>query len=228
MSNLNSGSAPRTLRGKTRVKAVPEVKIVETANSLSASNFFEKYGKTWSSTASLLDGHSELHHCQDDASHIPPALLEQCLKLIELTSAQDYQNSELKWSPSKKRKEMRLPDMKYIILVERNTSNLAGFISFMITYEDGYEVVYIYEIHFAPAWQGKGLGKKLMRAVEAIGQSVGVGKSMLTVFTANERAVNWYHKLGYSEDEFSPGPRTLRNGTVKEPSYVILSKRLND
>ena len=43
---------------------------------------------------------------------------------------------------------------------------------------------------------------------------------------ANQRAVDWYSRLGYVEDEFSPGPRKFRNGTAKEPSYFILSKGL--
>ena len=120
---------------------------------------------------------------------------------------------------------MKLPDLRYVVLLE-NQHAVAGFISFMITYEDGHEVLYVYEIHFQPRLQGKGLGKLLMNYVEAIGQKVGVDKVMLTVFRANQRAVDWYSRLGYVEDEFSPGPRRLRNGTVKEPSYFILSKRL--
>lgn len=223
MSNASGQVAPRARRNKYRVEADAEGKIVETANSLSASDFFQRYG----SATSILDGHHDLQRYQGIASDISPQLLEQCLKLIEQTSAQHYQSSEMKWSVSKKRKEMRLPDMRYIILADKATLNLAGFISFMITYEDGYEVVYIYEIHFAPDWKGKGLGKKLVNLVESIGQNVGVTKAMLTVFRANNRAVDWYHRLGYKEDEFSPGPRKLRNGTTKEPSYIILSKRLN-
>lgn len=74
---------------------------------------------------------------------------------------------------------------------------------------------------------GQGLGKKLMGLVEKVGQEVGVKKAMLTVFKSNARATGMYHNLGYTEDEFSPQPRKLRNGTRKEPSYVILSKDLN-
>jgi len=63
-----------------------------------------------------------------------------------------------------------------------------------------------------------------MKVVEGIATNVGVAKVMLTVFKSNNRAVEWYTQLGYHEDEFSPRPRKLRNGTVKEPSYIILSK----
>jgi len=66
----------------------------------------------------------------------------------------------------------------------------------------------------------------VMDVVEGIGRNVGVSKVMLTVFKANAAAVGWYARLGYREDEFSPAARRLRNGTVKEPTYLILSKSL--
>ena len=124
---------------------------------------------------------------------------------------------------------MTLPDMRYIVLTTLDDAehvNVVGFISFMITYEDGHEVIYCYEIHLTRPWQGKGVGKLLMRVIEDVGQKVGVEKAMLTVFKSNQNALRMYETLGYVEDEYSPQPRVLRNGTIKEPSYVILSKPL--
>jgi ribosomal protein S18 acetylase RimI-like enzyme len=198
-------------------------KLVEKVNSWSGPDFFANFD-TSEGISAVLKLHPRLGSLQVAVSDISPDNLEECLRLIETTSAQDYETSEIKWSPSKKRKEMKLPDMKYILLTEQD--RVIGFISFMVTYEDGNEVVYIYEIHFSPDWQGKGLGRNLMDVVEVIGRNVGVTKVMLTVFKANERAVQWYTKLDYVEDEFSPAPRKLRNGTVKEPTYIILSKSL--
>ncbi|KIW26533.1 uncharacterized protein PV07_09620 [Cladophialophora immunda] len=217
---------PQSLKNKSQRRAIAERKLVETVNALSADDFFAKYAPRESLTE-LGVGHPEveLSRLQVDAANLPSRWLDACLKLIEQTSAQDYQNSEIKWSTSKKRREMKSPDMKYIILFDGN-SHLAGFVSFMITYEDGYEVLYIYEIHFTPEWQGKGLGKKLMTVAELIGYNVGITKVMLTVFRANSRAVTWYTRLGYEEDDFSPAPRKLRNGTVKEPGHIILSKQV--
>ena len=161
------------------------------------------------------------------------ALPEQCLKLIEATSAADYRASGVGWHPAKKRREMLSPDMKYIMLFDDKKDHtpgsdlpLAGFVSFMITYEDGHEVIYCYEIHLVEQWRGKGFGKKRMSIVEDIGRKTGMEKSMLTVFKTNSRAIEMYQHMGYVEDEFSPEPRLLRNGTVKEPRYVILSKPL--
>lgn len=157
-------------------------------------------------------------------------LLEQCLRLVEASSSHDYQTSEVKWSTAKKRREMLLPDMRYLVLKsttsadQENVLPLAGFASFMFTYEDGYEVVYIYEIHLQPDFREQGLGKILLDLIEGAGKAIGVAKTMLTVFVTNKSAVQWYEKRGFAVDAFSPGPRTLRNGTVKEPSYRILSK----
>lgn len=184
------------------------------------------------------------------AHSLPAADFEACFRLIELTSSKDYSGSSIGWSPSKKRKEMKLPDMRYLLLHpnssrERvtakggtaisdtpdpaqspNERNILGFVSFMITYEDGKEVIYCYEIHLSPVVQGRGLGKLLMARFEEIGRRIGLEKAMLTVFKSNSTALRLYDRLGYSVDEYSPQPRTLRNGTVKEPDYLILSKPL--
>ena len=209
-------------------------KLVESVNALKPSDFFGKYLPQESiETVTIQDAGGEPWGLRVvlAGARGPADLFEQCLRLIESTSAGDYRHSEIKWSLSKKRKEMQLPDMRYVILYEArgvhpNEAILAGFASFMITYEDGHEVVYCYEVHLAERWQRKGLGKKLMAVIEEVGRRVGVEKSMLTVFKANGRAVKMYRDIGYSEDEFSPAPRKLRNGTVKEASYVILSKKL--
>lgn len=218
-------------------RAIAEGKLVESVNSLSAQDFFDTYAPP-NFEESLLGFNSKPAGQLSWIYGNPKSLLsngdgdgdsqlKQCLDLIELTSAEDYQKSEMKWSTSKKWKEMKLPDMKYII-IRSPEKTVAGFVSFMVTYEDGYEVVYIYEIHLVPAWQGKSMGRNLMTVVEKFAQNVRVSKVMLTVFKSNDRAVDWYSKLGYREDPFSPGPRVLRNGTVKQPSYIILSKQMTD
>lgn len=186
------------------------------------------------------------------AATISHADLEACLDLVEFTSGEDYAASSGGWSRAKKRKEMKLPDMKYLILRDDaghapnalqgedpaeadepsapagrgNKTDVLGFLSFMVTYEDGKDVVYCYEIHLSPRTRGRGLGALLMTRMEEIGRLVGLEKAMLTVFKANATAREFYEKGGYEVDEYSPQPRRLRNGTVKEFDYLILSKRL--
>ncbi|KAJ5090664.1 Acyl-CoA N-acyltransferase [Penicillium argentinense] len=182
------------------------------------------------------------------ATTIPSADLEACLNLIEETSGDAYAASGGGWSRPKKLREMKLPDMKYLIVraagqsdapseadepesesksvLGKESGKVLGFLSFMVTYEDGKEVVYCYEIHLSALARGKGLGALLMGRMEEIGRSVGLEKAMLTVFKSNAVAREFYRKGGYDVDEYSPRPRRLRNGTVKEYDYEILSKRL--
>lgn len=209
-------------------------KLVESTNKLDIQQLLAKYypGDQLNDLEARIRLATSPDVCilRTDARRLSAAQLNACLDLVEETSADDYRVSESGWSRSQKRKEMKLPDLRYLLLsdVSSNVSplGLAGFISFMVTYEDGYEVLYIYEIHLCPAWQGKGLGRHLMDTVETIGANAGLTKSMLTVFKANERAVDWYRKSGYSMDEFSPPARRLRGGVLKDPTYVILSKPL--
>lgn len=109
----------------------------------------------------------------------------------------------------------------------KDQGNVLGFLSCMVTYEDGKEVIYCYEIHLSPEARGKGVGKLLMSQMEDIGKLVGLEKVMLTVFKSNTVARRFYEKGGYGVDEYSPQPRRLRNGTIKEFDYLILSKRLD-
>ena len=88
-------------------------KLVESVNGLDAPDFFKKYLAQDTLSAITSDvsvpEHERLRIVLTDAGRSIPAknkdLLEQCLWLIESTSAQDYRNSEGKWSASRKRKE---------------------------------------------------------------------------------------------------------------------------
>jgi N-alpha-acetyltransferase 40 len=81
-------------------------------------------------------------------------------------------------------------------------------------------VVYVYEIQIDKKYQRLGLGKKIMDIIETITSLAGLGRIMLTVFKANECAVEFYRRIDYSVDETSP---SLHN----EPAdYEILSKKL--
>ncbi|KAL3487529.1 GNAT family acetyltransferase Nat4 [Aspergillus germanicus] len=168
------------------------------------------------------------------AATIPTTDLNACFKLIELTSSAAYKSSSAGWSPKEKREEMKLPDMKYMILrravsdggESEGPGDFTGFLEYMVTYEDGYEVLYCYEIHLTPESQGQGLGEELMARFERVGARIGLEKAMLTVFKSNRRAMTFYERMGYTEDESSPRPRKLRNGTVKEADYMIMSKSL--
>jgi len=152
--------------------------------------------------------------------------LDACFSLVRATSQRDYEGSSRGWDPSAKREEMRHPDLRYI-LVKDARSVLRGFTSLMPTVEEGQPVIYCYEIHLEPELRGTGLAKLLMGLLETVAYNIDVvDKVMLTVFTCNKRAVEFYQKCGFVRDGISPRPRTLRGGRVKTPEYEILSKRV--
>ncbi|KAJ5206951.1 hypothetical protein N7491_002418 [Penicillium cf. griseofulvum] len=268
---------PRT----TTRRVSSKIPLVEQTNALSIGDFIAQYvtPPTQAEEPSKNDTIDQPHPSQTQPQDmtLPPRVdvfsastisaddLEACLDLIEQTSSEAYIASSAGWSRTKKWKEMKLPDMKYLILrgtpndssdssgqvpekqrgiVDNNTPsspkesdepisssitssrNVAGFLSFMVTYEDGKEVVYCYEIHLSPAARGRGVGRLLMGQMERIGRAVGLEKAMLTVFKSNGIARRFYERLGYEVDEYSPRPRKLRNGTIKDVDYLILSKRL--
>ncbi|OJJ44605.1 hypothetical protein ASPZODRAFT_27259 [Penicilliopsis zonata CBS 506.65] len=232
---------------KSRARKKDKLPIVERTNQLSLEEFISTYCSESKPKDSKHKDEDSKNEREEDyrteiytSETLPGEIFEKCFRLIESTSSKTYLDSSIGWSPLKKRKEMKLPDMRYIILQphSQDTSSLTdglsekdndcdfGFLSFMVTYEDGQDVLYCYEIHLSPAAQGKGLGEMLMKTYEDIGQRIGLKKCMLTVFRVNEGARRFYARLGYGVDEYSPPPRILRNGTVKEADYLILSKRL--
>lgn len=203
---------------------------IETANGQSLEEFKALYLPDGSPPLSFTNPRSgETYTISlDSSSSISTVDFEACFHLVEATSAAAYATSSTGWSPTKKRREMRLPDLRYLLVKSSSGSRTAleAFLSFMLTYEDGHEVIYCYEIHLSPPHRGCGLGKHLMHIVEEMGITAGVEKAMLTVFVANEGAIQFYARLGYGEDEYSPRPRKLRGGKLKGADYVILSRPL--
>ena len=199
-------------------------KLVDDVNALSQTAFAEKYvpSKHNQPFATASAAYS-IKPCRSD--DLEPADFNACFNLIRDTSSAAYKNSSRGWHPRAKKEEMREKDMWYL-LVRAGEDSVAAFTSFMITIEDDYPVVYVYEIHLSPTLRGQQLGAHLMDIVEGVGREAGMMKAMLTVFTSNEGAERFYRKRGYETDEFSPQERKLRGGKVKRPDYVILSKSL--
>jgi len=205
----------------------PMMDPIDVVNDKSLDAFIEEYmppgeeWKTWTHPATKIQHEVTF----TTAEALSKADFGACFQLIEFTSGKDYKNSKDGWKPKAKKQEMKLLDLKYLLV--KHDNHVQGFCSLMPTYEDDYAVIYCYEIHLAPAVQGTGLGTVLMKILEFIGSKIpDTKKIMLTCFVSNERGVKFYQKLGYSKDEFSPEPKTLRNGTKVELDYVILSKEI--
>jgi GNAT superfamily N-acetyltransferase len=80
--------------------------------------------------------------------------LLSCFNIIEFTSGADYKNSSVGWHPASKKKEMRSPDLRYI-LVKDEGGTVKGFTSLMPLFENHEPVVYCYEVHLLPELQGQ-------------------------------------------------------------------------
>ncbi|TDZ13460.1 N-alpha-acetyltransferase 40 [Colletotrichum spinosum] len=152
--------------------------------------------------------------------------IQACFDMVEYTSGADYRGSEDGWKPAEKIKEMRSPELRYI-LVKDDEEKVCGFTSMMPTFEEGQPVVYCYEIHLLEGLRGTGIGQKLMGYQVKVAQSIPlIEKVMLTCFLANERARKFYEALGFKKDAISPAERKLRSGRVFVPDYLIMSKRV--
>ncbi|KZL85113.1 gnat family acetyltransferase [Colletotrichum incanum] len=167
--------------------------------------------------------------------------LQACFDLIELTSGAEYRASKDGWKPLSKLKEMRSPDLRYILVKEAAVApdgggddgekareeRICGFTSLMPTFEEGEAVVYCYEIHLMEELRGTGMGRKLMDHLVKVAESISIiEKVMLTCFLANTNARSFYEKLRFERDAISPVERKLRFGKVFVPDYLIMSRRV--
>ena len=118
------------------------------------------------------------------------------------------------WNDEKKRKELAHSKSRFI-LMSRGT-DLIGFASIRILVDAKRPVVYVYELQVEGQWTSQGLGKHLMGCVEDFcHRSVpGVKRVVLTCLVNNTRAIDFYKKLGFRNDETH----------VPGQCYAILSK----
>ena len=164
------------------------------------------------------------------AQELKPDELSQCFALIEQTSKQDYEASSWGWHPKRKLREMRDPEMRYLLVSRNGDSSsigdrVEGFLSFMITHDSHppVPVLYIYEIHLVESLRKVGLGAHLMQLAEDIARRVGLRKAMLTCFLSNLKARRFYEKRGFIRDVCSPDDRQTRKRVVAV-DYIIMSK----
>ncbi|KAF2003518.1 hypothetical protein P154DRAFT_532262 [Amniculicola lignicola CBS 123094] len=174
------------------------------------------------------------------SSELSPNEMKACFALLEKTSSTHYKRSSMGWDPVAKQEEMREKTMMYLLVRRAPTTTtndkkppspdtILGFLSLMYTYDDPPNekrpVIYIYEIHLDAALRGAGLGSQLITIAETVAKRSGLSKTMLTVFSANKKALALYNRLGYNKDDCSPADYHLRARRI-EHDYKILSKEL--
>lgn len=79
-----------------------------------------------------------------------------------------------------------------------------------------------------PDFQGKGIGKKLLKAAEAEAQNLACSKIYMTVISVRHELIDWYKRHGYVDTGIKkPFPGQNRNILVKTLlQFVVLEKNI--
>jgi ribosomal protein S18 acetylase RimI-like enzyme len=93
-------------------------------------------------------------------------------------------------------------------------------------YADGAVRGYLYALRVRPAWQGLGLGTRLIAAAEEALLALGFGMAVIAAGKDNPRAYKLYERLGYRTFAEDPGVWYFVdvNGvrqTMEEPCWVM-------
>jgi ribosomal protein S18 acetylase RimI-like enzyme len=85
---------------------------------------------------------------------------------------------------------------------------------------------YVSSLYILPGCQGAGLGRRLMKEAEQIGEKYSADEIWLGVMTQNVKTVDWYRKLGFKfvrEEPFTMGKTSVSHliGFMKIPRPPI-------
>eukprot|EP01135_Chromosphaera_perkinsii_P002246 Nk52_evm32s221 gene=Nk52_evmTU32s221 len=139
----------------------------------------------------------------ETSSSISKEMLETVFNLLKTNMQKHYEESDWGWSDARKRAESRDTSARYILALNED-GELAAFAHFRFELEGIVPVIYCYEIQVDSQYRSKGLGKFMMKLLELIGLKSKMEKLMLTVFKANEKAIDFYRtKLNYEIDPSS-------------------------
>lgn len=140
----------------------------------------------------------------------------------------------MKWKTSDKIKELSQPGMHHITVRSLHDRSLVAFASILECSEPDLDerpipVLYVYEFHVLPIYQGQGVGRWLIdRVIDGILErsAKNCQKLMLTVQIANTKAVKFYAKLGFTADPICPTV-CLPQEESKDLGYMIFSRPLS-
>jgi N-acetylglutamate synthase-like GNAT family acetyltransferase len=104
------------------------------------------------------------------------------------------------------------------LVLEHNAGGLAA----AIYVEAHQDAAYIGLLSVSPDMQGRGLGKRLVRIAEALGEAMGCQSAGLKIVNLREDLGRWYRSLGYAEVGASPYDPSR---PVKQPCHFIEMRR---
>ena len=92
-----------------------------------------------------------------------------------------------------------------ITLLAEDDGQLAGFAIVQIEPSGDRAAGYVVTLDVAPAWRGKGLGRRLMTEMESRAAAAGASVMELHVYEGNAAALRLYESLGYAKAGVQPG-----------------------
>ena len=155
-----------------------------------------------------------------NSTTLPDEMKDWIMSSIETSLKPYYASSTMTWSRREKLDDLEHPHQKFII-VKNGEVNVA-FLSYRWDIEDGFPVMYVYELFVAESVRRMKIGQSLMLLAETLCQQNNIPKIVLTVFERNESAMRFYRqKLKYCIDDDSPSKWGHQTG------YEILSKSVD-
>ncbi|QPG72728.1 hypothetical protein FOA43_000029 [Brettanomyces nanus] len=146
--------------------------------------------------------------------------LLQCLEILTSNLGETYKKLHGRLWKVDKIREMNESGLVYALL--KKDSTLIGFMSMKLVVDDNLSVIYLYEIQIANYYRGMGLGSQLMEAFSSLPDSINanteyldkfgpIDGTSLTVFSTNERAIQFYRRHGYRNSRHSPTDKITTN-----------------
>lgn len=81
-----------------------------------------------------------------------------------------------------------------------NYDEPVGIVGVSSEIDEGIEYAFIYSLAVKPEYQGKALGRNLLRSALHYGKTLGIDRGMLTVNGENDKALSLYLKEGFYKD----------------------------
>jgi ribosomal protein S18 acetylase RimI-like enzyme len=149
---------------------------------------------------------------------VPPQEREALVDMVE-ADLKDHYVDAWGWDRKDKAKELFANVSNFVVAREVGTGDsgeggeeshgpIVGYVMIRFCWDDDEEpefpVCYVFELNVAPSERGSGLGRRLMGAATAVQARWGLWKTMLTCFKRNTAAMQFYHKIGFGVDVYSP------------------------
>ena len=141
---------------------------------------------------------------------IRPASLDDILAILEI----ENKTNQMPWTEAQFISSMEVGHYS-VVLQEEN--NILGFAIYSPIIPESH----LLNIAIDPAYQGKGLGDKLLQQIILQNRTIGVKTISLEVRVSNLPAINLYEKRGFHKDAIRPD---YYSGSPKEDALLMSLK----